>query len=147
MKVIEAPSALPIESPSIFMCGGITLCPDWQANVIEGLSGVKKGFLLNPRRDNWDMAVDKAEAQIEWEHHRILWADAHLFWFAQETLQPIALFELGKVLAYNRPLFIGVHPQYPRKRDVVHQTHLMRPDVQIRKTIGSLVQDVKDWLK
>jgi hypothetical protein len=35
-------------------------------------------------------------AQIAWEYHHLKQAEAIMFWFCKETIQPIVLFELGK---------------------------------------------------
>ena len=42
----------------------------------------------------------------------------------------------------QKPLFVGVHPNYQRRADVEIQTRLVRPDVTIVYTIEDLVKQV-----
>src|SRR5262245_576843 len=106
--------------PAVFLGGGISGCPDWQHEVV-GLLAHLPLVLLNPRRANCLMG-DPAAAprQIEWEYRHLRKADALLFWFPCETLCPIALYERGAWSVYSdergqRPLFVGVHPNYERR--------------------------------
>ncbi len=144
MKLITAPEAqVGMGHPVMFLAGGITNCPDWQAEVIELLKDVDV-TLLNPRRANFPIGdPGAAQKQIEWEHHMLRWADWILFWFPCETLCPIVLYELGAWTVMTRPLFIGVHPDYARKQDVMIQTRLVRSDQEIVFSLEGLVDLVK----
>jgi hypothetical protein len=79
-----------------------------------------------------------AEAQIIWEYEQLRKADIILFWFPRETLRPIALYELGAWSMTTTPLVVGTHPSYVRRQDVVTQTQLVRPDVQVVSTLDDL---------
>src|SRR6478736_102537 len=92
MGVIEAPNPHPRRS-DVFLGGGISGCPDWQSSVIYLLTDTP-GVLLNPRRKG-EFTEDIAGEQIEWEYKALRTADTVFFWFPQETLCPITLFELG----------------------------------------------------
>src|SRR5262249_22968491 len=120
---------LPDRTPSVFLAGGITNCPDWQAEMTTHLQD-EPVTLLNPRRCNFPIgAPDAAPKQIAWEHRHLRLADAVLFWFPCETLCPIVLYELGAWSMTDKPLFVGAHPAYERLHDVVVQTGLVRADV------------------
>ena len=145
MRVIEAPEEWTGEQASLFLAGGISGCPDWQARMIELLSDVDL-VLLNPRRASYpwnDPAA--AEEQIVWEHRHLRRATAVLFWFPGETLCPIALYELGAWSAVPGPLFIGVDPAYARRADVEIQTRLVRPEVAVVYSVEALAAQVLDW--
>jgi hypothetical protein len=84
-------------------------------------------------------------------------ADAISFWFAEETLCPITLYELGqwspKRVMYNddageiighRRLFIGVHKNYGRRTDVELQTAMIRPEIQIVYSLQDLARQVRE---
>lgn len=148
MFYLEAPNhADIIDYTSIFLGGGITSCADWQKIATERLLKVKKPFyLVNPRRAVWDMEKNDAAAQIEWEHFYLGLVTGHLFWFSDETLCPIVLFELGKHLRDNKPLFVGIHPNYARKFDVKYQLQLARPDVEVVEDLELLLDKVEAWL-
>ena len=66
-----------------------------------------------------------------------------LFWFSPETLNPIALYELGTWVRGPKPIFVGVHPDYPRRQDVVIQLELARPEVFIVSTVYHLALQVR----
>jgi hypothetical protein len=130
MNYVECPQTA-ATSPSLFLAGGITGCPNWQAIVVEQLQDTPL-TLFNPRRGQFPIHDPTAsEVQIRWEYDHLRKADAILFWFPWETLCPIVLYELGAWSMTNKPLFVGVHPHYQRHRDVQIQTALVRPDVAI----------------
>lgn len=133
MKYVESPTQCPTGEVwrSLFLAGGITNCPDWQQEVAWGLSETD-WVLLNPRRENFPIDDPAAaQEQITWEYAHLRVAHSILFWFPSETLCPIVLFELGAWSVSDKPLFVGVHPDYARRRDVEIQLGLARPDVEI----------------
>ena len=116
---------------SVFLAGGITDCLDWQSELVAMLDKTDV-VLLNPRRKDFPIGDrNAATAQIMWEHHHLRLADAILFWFPSETLNPIVLYELGAWSMTDKPIFVGVHPAYKRRQDVEIQTRLARHDVAI----------------
>lgn len=130
---------------TLFLAGGITSCPDWQSEAISKLSDTDL-TILNPRRANFPINdPTQSEKQIRWEHRNLCMADAILFWFPCETLCPIVLFELGARLQYSKKLFIGCHPEYSRKYDVIIQSKLEKPDIEIVYSLNELVDQVKKW--
>lgn len=134
------PGTLAPASLSLFLAGGISNCPNWQAEIIQiflknfDLHLIIKSFVVfNPRRKDWnpDLSED-AEVQIKWEYEHLKKADMIIFWFPKETLCPIALFELGKYAEnYSKKIFVGVHPDYKRKEDIILQMSLSRPGMKI----------------
>lgn len=133
----------PDEEFTVFVGGGITGCPDWQADIAEMLKK-SHGYLLNPRRDEFDVTnLSLSKEQIKWEHSHLRVANAVLFWFPCETLCPITLFELG-VWSEKKgtKLFVGCHPEYKRKLDVEEQLMLSRPDIEVVDSLEALVDQV-----
>ena len=151
MKVIECPNTfLSVGQTSLFLGGGISRCPDWQADMIRRLQHVddrnSELLLINPRRHNFN--IDDAETtrfQISWEYQHIKRSSAMLFWFPSETLCPITLYELGAMSATNKPIFVGCHPSYVRKLDVEVQMSLSRPEVRVVDSLSDLAASVIDW--
>lgn len=142
-KVITAIDNFRTEDTTLFLVGGITDCPDWQSEAIASLSNLT---LLNPRRKNFPIHdPNAAKEQIEWEYKALRYADAILFWFPHETLCPIVLYELGAWSMSNKPLFVGTHPLYQRKQDVIVQTRLVRPDIEIVFSLSDLFVQVHMW--
>ncbi|MEW6735020.1 MAG: nucleoside 2-deoxyribosyltransferase domain-containing protein [Acidobacteriota bacterium] len=152
MNYIECPTEWNGSSTSLFLGGGITDCPDWQQEVVRQLANkeaiTKEALtILNPRRNNFPIHDPAAaNAQIEWEFWHLRVATAILFWFPCETLCPIVLYELGAWSMTQKPLFVGVHPEYQRLQDVIIQTRLARPDVKVVYSLEELAKQVLIWV-
>lgn len=131
MRYIECPDTYQGTEHTLFLAGGITGCADWQSEMAALLSDTD-WVLLNPRRKNFPLHDSAAaEQQIKWEHDHLSATSAILFWFPSETLCPITLYELSAWSMTDKPLFVGVHPDYARRFDVEIQTRLVRPVVKI----------------
>ena len=136
MKYIECPEVYENkiklkDEKSLFLAGGISGCSDWQAKFVAMLNE-ENIVLLNPRRKHFDVNKKENEKeQITWEYNHLAKASAVSFWFPSETVCPITLYELGKQSADKKPIFIGVDPNYSRKRDVEIQIKLARPEIVI----------------
>jgi len=127
----------------LFLAGGITGCPDWQQRMVKLLNDTDY-VLLNPRRADFPIHdPDAANEQIIWEYDCLRKADVIQFWFAKETIQPIVLYELGAWAASNKPIFVGIHPEYSRRQDVEIQIKLARPSVKIVYSLRELSQQIK----
>ena len=143
---VEAPQPYNGQETSLFLAGGITGCPDWQQEMVRVLRDAPL-TLLNPRRAHFQMHDHIALEQITWEHTYLRRAAAISFWFPCETLCPIVLYELGAWSMTEKPLFVGVHPQYQRLLDVQVQTKLARPDIHVVTSLDALAQEIITWAK
>lgn len=144
MEYVECPDTA-ITSPSVFLAGGITGCPDWQSVFVKHLQASSL-TVFNPRRVQFPIDDPTAASeQIQWEYKHLRQADAIAFWFPWETLCPIALYELGAWSMTAKPLVVGVHPHYPRRSDVEIQTALVRPDIQIAYSLTDLANQLLNW--
>ena len=122
---------------AVFLAGGISDVGDWQRLAAERLRS-SWAAVYNPRRDDFPMGDETAGAeQIRWEYEHLAAADAILFWFSYETLQPISLFELGCWATTAKPIAVGAHPGYPRRFDVVQQLALIRPGLAVHADLAS----------
>lgn len=157
---VEAPNyvTLPADQPSIFLGGGITGVEDWQSKACKVFEGFGDITVCNPRRKSFNMNsnADESIRQISWEHHYLDQVSQVLFWFSVETIQPIVLFELGARLRECRwrpelgprkkqPIFIGRHPDYPRKLDVYQQCILEGHSEQIANNLDDLLKNVLNY--
>jgi len=144
-RYIEAPEEFDGKGQGLFCAGGITGCPDWQQEMRELLQS-SSWTLLNPRRTHFPIGNPNASReQIEWEYKHLRLAKAILFWFPGESICPIVLYELGAWSMTDKPLFVGVHPDYPRRQDVEIQTALARPDIDIVYSCDALAKQVIQW--
>lgn len=157
MLYVEAPQCKSVDEMAaadatgyLFLAGGITNCPDWQAQALEALKDTELA-VFNPRRADFPIHdPSAAEEQIRWEYRYLTlchhsWNGAILFWFPKETLCPIALFELGAHLRAHT-IFIGTHPEYQRRRDVVLQSELGHyRKLRIHDNLEEMLAEVKIW--
>jgi hypothetical protein len=146
-QIIKAPTYLPIHyRQSVFIAGGISGCRDWQSVVVERLKD-RNVTLINPRREDYSDSPEVAKEQIIWEHTYLGAATHVLFWFCEETLCPITLFELGAVLTKGeQEIFIGMDSGYKRKLDVFEQSRLREFDKEIRLSLDSFIEKVRGYL-
>ncbi len=151
MKYIECPSEYEgvFDSKKLFLAGGISNCPDWQSKIVTLLKD-SDYTILNPRRKNFGLTDSKT--QIEWEFKYLARSNYILFWFPEETLCPITLFEYGKELGrysdmdgINCTLFVGCHPNYKRKIDLEIQTNLVDESIKIVNSLEELAKQVIDF--
>lgn len=129
--IYRSPDVLPVRffNHSIFIAGGISNCPDWQSDIIP-LIDSQRYDIINPRRSTgFDHTGDTAVEQITWEFNALERVNSCLFWFPEETLCPITLFELGKMLVkatlVQIEMIVGWHPNYARGFDLDVQISLM----------------------
>lgn len=139
-----------ISSPSVFLAGGISNCPNWQTTAALRLLGETNFTVVNPRWEDYDSQDEylsayqkeqNAISQISWEFEYLSNVNCILFWFPSETLCPIALFELGKCLGRGQSphLYVGHHPDYQRALDIKTQCSLEDPDLQIYDDLDELI--------
>ena len=149
MKYIEAPEIYERGEcdgkKALFLAGGITNCPDWQAKMVNFLSNTYF-IILNPRRRNFPINdPGAAHEQIRWEFIYLRKADFLCFWFPKQSICPIALYELGAWSMTQKPVFVGCHPQYPRRLDIEEQTSLIRPEINIVYSLKNLSNQILEY--
>jgi hypothetical protein len=156
MRYVEAPLRYTPKKweTSVFIAGGITGTERWQHRAVELLSDLEV-VVFNPRRQHFPIDDDLAhEHQVQWEHrylhdetHRV---DTVLFWFPASSTpavqQPIALFELGRLIERGTPIAVGASKHYLRRRDVVAQVKA-RPELTVKSTLEDTVADIRLLIK
>jgi len=142
---IEAPNHLEkdVPYPSLFIAGGITNCREWQTHLCRNLSDMPL-VIYNPRKKNFPIDdPNAAYEQIRWEYDNLRKADFISFWFCRDTLCPITLYELGAQCMFDKPVLVGMDPEYERRQDVEIQTSLVRPDIRIVYNLNDLAEQIK----
>ncbi len=151
--VFHPPDRVPAlgHANSLFLAGGISGAGDWQSALAAELSA--GGWnVLNPRREHYDALDPNAlREQIRWEHDDLRASSAIAFWFPAEALCLISLYELGSwahwrdaVTGAPKPLFVGAHPDYTRRDNILIQLELERPDVTVVDSLDGLRSQL--WL-
>src|SRR5215217_7142837 len=158
MRYIEAPSLYQLSKNerSVFIAGGITGTEQgWQQRAAELLSDLNV-VVFNPRWHNFPLNDDTAHArQVQWEHrylhekdHRV---DIVAFWFPASghptVQQPIALFELGRLLERGTPIAVGASEGYLRRRDILVQVKAARPELPVRNSLEDTIADVRQLIE
>lgn len=135
MQVIIAPSEVKAQfETKIFLAGGISKCPDWQSQVLDGFKGLDI-TVFNPRRLEFDLSDHEASRkQIIWEFNRLEEANFFTMYFCNsESDQPICMYELGRniirfqnrfPLDWPNRIIVSVEEGYKRSNDVFIQTSL-----------------------
>jgi len=143
MYYVESPDTIEMGNRvSIFLAGGITNCPDWQAAIVDKIKHLEL-VIFNPRRKNFPIHDPTAAfAQIKWEHDHFRKSSMISFWFSKETMCPIVLYELGAWTMTDIPIVIGMDPAYQRRQDVEIQKKLERPDIKIVYSLGDLAEGI-----
>lgn len=131
----------PLEGQCIFLAGGISNCWNWQNHAAAKLMSSKVfDYVVNPRRKSFDMASElEASRQIKWEYKYLYECSRVMFWFTADTVQPITLFELGKMVNTDKTIYVGCDPQYTRRFDVVEQLALSRPDIKVWDSLDNML--------
>jgi hypothetical protein len=147
LRHVRAPQVFDGAGAAVFLAGGITGCPDWQSAAVSLMNEVD-ATVINPRR--FTSPADKADIaaeQVAWECMYLERADLVLFWFpGGQAVQPIALYELGKIAAGDKPIAVGADPGYCRRLDVVLQLSHARPDVTVHSTLTATTESAKQSL-
>ncbi len=151
IKVVTAPDYNIYEGKSIFLAGGITNVPEWQTDLIDMLRkmdlGKEQVILYNPRRKNFPIHDPNASnEQITWEFRKLQASEMIIFWFARGSINPIVLYELG-MWGNSRatPISIGLDPLYERKQDVIIQTGLARPALEVKTSLQDIAEDIQKF--
>lgn len=147
MKTIK-PKDFHTTDIDVFLAGGISNCPDWQDYALTLLSDTNL-TVADPRRDEGlEQVGTEAAIQIAWERDTLIKAKKIIFWFPEETLCPITLLELGvQIGKLDKPIFVGTHPNYARRFDVIEQLGLVNhPNIPltIHNNIEDLIQELKN---
>jgi hypothetical protein len=125
MIYVEAPNYAHDQSnlPKVFLGGGITNCKDWQSDLVQEIDDLNC-IVYNPRRKSFDINdPNQSTIQIHWEFNYLNAADIVVFYFCEETVCPITLFEYGARLMHNhftasQSIYVYCEDKYIRKLDV-----------------------------
>ena len=145
MQLIKAPSDESPKFKTVFLAGGISNCPDWQSEVSAALKECPVS-VFNPRRDIFPDDMNAIEEQIKWEFERLRSSDILSFWFPEETLNPVTLFEFGAAMERSLPLVVGINPLYKRRIDVEIQMKLRRPEIYPVYSLHELAEAIERHL-
>jgi hypothetical protein len=150
MKYIQCPDSLEASYSTrdnrLFLAGGISNCGDWQTEMKNLLASQENIIVINPRRLDFDRSKISDGEQIGWERRHLHYSNLISFWFPDETVCPITLFEFGYWLNFiefncppaNKKIFVGASDKYSRRSDLVEQIKLSNGSNQIGEIVNSI---------
>jgi hypothetical protein len=101
---------------------------DWQSKLISDLAQSRKDHVIfNPRRLDWnpDAGVDELKEQINWELDALEDSSIIVMYFADDSLSPISLLELG-LFANTHDIIVYCSDKFWRKTNVDVVCHRMK---------------------
>lgn len=151
MRIIQAPEPIKRQDGEfLIFLSGSTGDHDWRTELVEPLmerQSKASVIFINPFRSPWPKTVKDLQAQFEWETTGLMQADSIIFWFGNETVAPLTLLEMGLSLDGNKPIFIGMNPNYKLSFDVSERIKLFRPSITIWPTVDALRTQVSKYIK
>lgn len=150
LQYVKAPSDEAVLRPvSVFLAGGVPENQDWQGALALFLEDRDiYAAIFDPKRDDYEeLSPEDFEGQIRWEFEKQREASLIAFWFCAETPCPVTLYELGAALERGAKVVIGVHAEYRRKKDVIVQAKVRRPEVEVHEGWESFREAVADELR
>ena len=126
MDVIYAPNDLntvQIGSAACFLNGGIehNMIPDWQEVVIDYVSDINNGAILNSKRLDWlsttPQTVDNADfrSQLSWEITAMTLSGLCAFYFPSGTSSLISLCQFSQYAPSSVKFIMYADPDYQAK--------------------------------
>lgn len=126
IKIYKAPDDIENRDrtkKSIFLAGSIEMdkAINWQKVCEDNLS--ERYIIFNPRREFWDLSFKQSiddlnfKQQVNWELNALESADIIIMFFANDTISPISLLELG-LFAQSGKLNVIVESDFWRKGNI-----------------------------
>lgn len=147
MFLLTAPARLPDsprkDVPIVYLAGG--LATPWREEVIFRLEH-NTVILVDPTNKGLAGGLNATQQQTQWERTYLDRADAIMFWFPSETPCPVALFELGFLLAQGKKVFIGAHPLYPKLNDLIAQVRVIDDRIIVDTDLEFTIERLWRWV-
>lgn len=144
IKLFEQPSMSGERHPTVFLAGGIVGCPDWQNQVMQGLSDLRILF-FNPRHDKDGKDIHFNSKVDQWVENWIIRTGLVAFWFCKETTQHKWIFQLGRMSDKVKPIIVGLHPDYKFAQDIQNLFILSRVRARLVYNIEDLIDKIRQF--
>lgn len=150
MKTIKPPHSLSIieNNFSVFLAGSIEMgvAENWQEIISKELEPINSGYILNPRRDDWDSSWEQVienpefSLQVNWELEALEKASMIVFYFSPETKSPISMLELG-LFAQSKKVVVCCPQGFWRKGNI--DVVCKRYQIKQVNTLNELINEIK----
>ena len=113
---------------------------DWRNDFVKKFDNYRVTF-LDPKRDDWDLMNDNDTVnQITWEYNYLKEADVICYGFNGGSVCPITLLEYGMWgLTSKKPIMVYASDDYEKRRDIIFQTMLARPEIPVLRTFEDFI--------
>ena len=156
MITVHTPPVFPQINPyrGIFLGGSIEMgeAEDWQSyfkkkkkKTRAAISRMINWDICNPRRDDWDsswkQSIENPQfyQQVQWELTYLERCHYKVFYFAENTLSPITLLELG-TFHKSENVFMCASPNYLRLGNL--QIYANRYNLHLYSTLDEIIEKI-----
>jgi len=150
IEIVQAPNYSKLKGIELFLAGGISNCPNWQLELSEKIRNdqtliklFKRSNLIvyNPRCKE----LPNENPQIIWEFDKLKKSKIISFWFSNGSVNPITLFEYGSHFKdKKKKIIIGCDNLYERKNNVILQTELAMPNLEVMSNFDDFFDAIKN---
>lgn len=132
----------------VFLGGSIEMgsAERWQDQFLLDVASFPDDWIfLNPRRKVWDASWEQSITnpqffqQVDWEMTFLERADHKIFYFANNTMSPITLMELGSYGGYNSYVVCGEN--YLRRGNV--EIFCYKNNIAMYETLDQVIEELK----
>jgi hypothetical protein len=146
MREIPIPCPDPTSGLSICLIGPTIGCSDWQAEVVEYLSGEKIN-VFNPRPKYAITTNPVLQNNLQtWEREKIIHADSLCFWLPVGGIWAEALIKLGMGLEMAKPIFLGIESNYVQEMYIKSHVIFRRPQQKVHGLVTYMAAEIKTWI-
>jgi hypothetical protein len=133
------------EAPAAFLAGSAVF--PWREAVKKNISP-EEAVLFDPMNDQ--LAEENPMKRVQWEVDHMDYADIVVVWLPKEdqtkphTFSLTSLFEMGRfVQMKDKPLVVGIAPEYIRRDELVTQLKVLRPEVTVVNSLDALQEQLR----
>lgn len=137
---------------SVFLAGSIDMgaSEDWQTHSIHELNDAVSNLnIFNPRRSDWDsswaqeLENPQFNQQVKWEINALKKSDIIIMNFANGSISPISLLELG-LFAHTGKMFVCCPEKFWRKGnvDIICEEY----DIPLFENLDNLLKRIKEQI-
>lgn len=137
--LLVAPAAAP-GPVDVFLAGGIRGTDVWQTPAGHRLTAAGL-TVASPRRPGLLDDPSTERDQVRWEADHLERSKVILFWFPGPGDHPVAMYELGRWAATDKPIIVGCPPDYARRTNIVTQLSILRPDATVQTNLEAVLDE------
>lgn len=146
MQIINSPNYSKIENDHTVFLVGNTIYPSWQHEFIDLVSPHElKITLLDPCNKNTE---NEKLLQIGWENNGLRVSTCVIFWFSNETFNPVHFINYGNILTENyQKIIVGCSPDFKYKLDLEIISESINDEIKLKNSLNEIVDELVKYIK